>query len=453
MDEAKSKDDEFSRRKSMLPQKTPIKPFSKPMGSFAKQGSLEAQVKCAAHAETQATTVLQAAQNKVAMLPPSKTQPYANMRPPAGLRQTSSKPDSVKIGHTSRQPSTSRKLSRDHSADGVYPSQKFRDFSEPHHPQVSASFGKPDPQSDAREPYHGRSLSQQVRPTATSDHLHSKAFPQRQSSMKHARPAFSAMQQHFSPKKNIQPDPSTQPTTKDASPSADIVQLQMEMAQLHLLHRSVASVQAQWEKSAKGSFEYRFSALYERHIELKEIALQQQTLINQLSLVHWSQGRSGAQVAEKVRLLSQNVSDICNLLDSEGKYTHILEIFESWFAQALRVRAQRESNGQEPSRDLTFIEGIGDGWKAEAMVLERELTYSARDLESFGEIPSTSSLCRILSMYRKLVTGLLEELDLIQWIETEIMSRETLWIESEIHNLASNISKNIGIERTDRKAI
>ena len=313
-------------------------------------------------------------------------------------------------------------------------------------------------QSSAKTSYHGRSLSQQVRPTATSDLLHLKAFPQRQSSMKHVRPAFSAMQQHFSPKKNNQLNPSTpssQPTSEATSPSADIFHLQMELAQLHLLHRSMLSVQMQWEKSAKGSFEHRFSALYERHIELKEIAHQQQTLINQLSLVHWSQGKSGAQIAEKVQLLSHSVSDVCNLLDLEGKYTHILDVFESWFTQALQVRNQRDSNdsyGRENGRDLDFIDGIGDGWKAETMVLERELTYAARDLDSFGEVSNTSSLCRILSTYKKLVVGLLEELDLIQWIENEIMSQESAWIESTIHKLASNVSKSIGIMGPDRKA-
>ena len=262
------------------------------------------------------------------------------------------------------------------------------------------------------------------------------------------------MQQHLSPKDTVQLNPPTllsQPST-DTSPSSDIFRLQMELAQLHLLHRSVLSVQAQWERSAKVSLEHQFSALYERHIELKEIAYQQQTLINQIALVRWSQGRSGAQISEKVLLLSHSISEICNLLGLEGKYTHILEVFESWFSQALRVRAQRESDGRENGRDLDLIDGIGDGWKAEAMVLERELTYSARELEGFGEVFKKSSLCRILSMYRKLVMGLLEELDLVQWIENEIMSRETVWIESTIHNLASIVSERIIFPGPDRKA-
>ena len=274
--------------------------------------------------------------------------------------------------------------------------------------------------------------------------------------MKYPRPAFSSMQQHVNPKKNSPTNLSTlssQPASKDEIPSADVFHLQMELTQLHLLHRSAFSVEVQWEESAKRSYEHRFNALYERHTELKEIAQQQQTLINQLALVQWSQGRSGAQIADKVQLLSHNISDICNLLISEGKLTRILETFESWFSQALRVRSQRESTVPKNVRDSDLIEGIGDGWKAEAMVLERELTYSARDLESFGEVQSTSSLGRILSLYRKLMVGLLEELDLIQSIENGIMTQETSCIESAIHNIASNATENTSSMDADQQII
>ena len=439
----------------MLPQKSIIKLLPKPMGSSSEQDSHEAGGQSATLGNSQASATSLRAQNKFAtMPPPSKLLPFASMQPPANFGPASLKQDSAKIGHLRSQHSTSRKSSRDNGANGAHPSRNFRDLFQ-QRPQNRTSSERSNPQSNAKEFGHGRSLSQQVRPTATSDRLFSSAFHQRQSSMKHPRPAFSAMQQHFSPKQSIQPDPSTvssQPVGKDETPSADIFNLQMELAQLHLLHRSVFSVQVQWKQSAKGSFEHRFNLLYERHIELKDVARQQQTLINQLSLGQWAQGRSGAQIAEKAQLLSHNVSDICSLLSSEGKYSRILGIFESWFAEALRIRGQRETCGRETRRDLDFIEGIGDGWKAEAMVLERELTYSARDLESFGEVQDTSSLCRIMSMYRKLMVGLLEELDLIQWIENEIMTQETLWIENTIHNLASDVRENIGSMGPERKA-
>ena len=456
MEKSKSQADAPSRRRSMLPQKTNIKPFSKPMDSVPEHDNPEAGGPCAAVAETEASAVSQVAQNQpTTMLPPRKLPPHACMQSPAGLGQMSLKRDSATIRHLPKQPSTSRKSSRENCANGALPSQDCKDLSQPR-PQVRTSSGGSDSQSNAKGSYYGRSSSLLVRPAASSDLRPSKVFPQRQSSMKHPRPAFSAVQQHYSPKKNLPPDPSilsSQPVSKDEILSVDGFRLQMELAQLHFLHRSALSVQTQWEKSAKESFEHRFSALGERHTELKEVAYQQQTLINQLSLVQWSQGRSSIQIADKVQLLSHNVSDMCLLLDSEGKYTHIVEVFESWFAQALRVRVQRGSNGQNLGRNLDLIEGIGDGWKAEAMVLERELTYSARDLESFGDVQNPSSLCRLLSICRKLMAGLLEELDLIQWIENEIMTQETSWIESTIHNLASRVSADIDSIDPDGKTV
>ena len=448
MDRETSRDQRPSRHKSMLPHKTSVKPLSRATGSFSEQDSYEA-VGCNDAIATQpsaVSTTSQNVQNKATtMPPPGKLPPYAGMRPPVSVGQTNLKRDPARIGHLPRQSSSSRKSSRDSTDNGACPSQGFKDLSKPR-PQIRTSFGDLDPRSNAKGSCQGRSLSQQVRPTAAPELLPMKTFPQRQSFVKRPRPAFSAMQQHFSPKKSTQPDASdlsSQTSSKGEIPSTGVFQLQMELAQLHLLHRSSLSVQSGWEKSAKRLFEHQFNALYERHTELKEVAQQQQSLVNQLALVEWAQGRSGAQISESVMLLSHKISDVCNLLDPDGKYTHILEVFESWFAQALRVREQRESGTQQSGRKLDFIEGIGDGWKAEAMVLEREMTYSASDLKSFGEVRSASDLCRVLSMYRKLMTGLLEELDLIQWIENEMMTQESSWIESTIHSLASNVSKDV----------
>ena len=431
----------------MLPQKTVTSSFLKPIESLNQQenDSHEFEGQCATLVQTQDSAVPRAAQIESAtLLLPSKSRLNAKMLPPA------LKSDPAKTGHFPKKSLNSRLPSQDRSVDGELSSQYLGDLSKPR-PQARIGSTGSNSHLNIKESYHHRFSSQQVRPTKTPELLSSKGLPRRQSSMKTPGSTLSATQQHSFPKRSIQPEPQillpAQSMGKDLIPSADIVHLQIEMAQLHLLHRSMLPLQVRWEKNARDSFEQRFNAIYERHTELREVAHQQQTLIDQLSLVQWSQSRSGAQIAEKVQLLSHNISDICNLLGLEGKYTVILESFESWFAQALEIRGQRESSGQKAGNDIDFIESIGDGWKAEAMVLERELTYSARDIESFQGIASTSSLFRVLSLYGKLVLGLLEELDLIQWIENEIMS-----IESSIHNPASNPIAEIDVIGLDQKA-
>ena len=261
------------------------------------------------------------------------------------------------------------------------------------------------------------------------------------------RPASSAMQQSNPSKKTISSrpaSPSRKAACEEASPSVECYHEQMELAQLHLLHRSAHIVQHQWEQSAEESFCKRFAALSERHRELREIALQQQALINQLALVQWSQNQSGTQLSEKIALFSRNVADVCSLIGTEEKYTRILEVFESWFAQALQAREQRKPRPDPGEVPLQLIEGIGDGWKAETMVLERELTYCLRDLKAFGSVRSDSSLGRLRSLYTKLVLNLIEELDVVQWIENQITVQETSWIESTIHRLALDVDSDIG---------
>lgn len=78
-------------------------------------------------------------------------------------------------------------------------------------------------------------------------------------------------------------------------------------------------------------------------------------------------------------------------------------------------------------------------------VLERELAYSSRDSKGFGDAHNGSSLSRVLASYTKLVAGLLEELDLVQWAENEIMVQEASWVANAIQNLASGVSDDVAL--------
>ena len=427
MDTVNSQNGGGSRRRSMLPQRAGLKPSSTRLATLGEKesaGSGQQPIRL----EKPKSPTSHDANNDAA-----KTHPPAKIRRSRSVRE-STKDQTTKCHasqSTMRKPSAGRPSSHETFATPT---------------PTRATSGSSNVRTTGKAPFHGRSVSQQLEPKATP-RLRSIRIPSlRQSSMNNHKPAFSVLQQHFTPKKakSRPTSPSTQALGKQEIPSDDILHVQMELAQLHLLHRSATTVQKQWERSAKDSFQQRFSALHERHVDLKDISHQQQILINQLGLVTWSQAKTGTQIAEKIHLLSRNISDVGNLLDAEGKYTRILEIFESWFTQALDIRGKREVEAAKTRKDLGFNEGIGDGWKAEAMVLERELTYCLRDLKGFGTIHDASSLGRVLSLYSKLVVNMLEELDIIQWIENEIMVQETCWVERTIHNLASNVSDDIG---------
>ena len=298
--------------------------------------------------------------------------------------------------------------------------------------------------SARRVSQHGRSASHRL----TASGYASSVVPQRQGSLATSKPPFSALQQHFSQKNDPKSSHKQGPSQLDQDSESTITntrqrQLQMELAQLHLMHRSSHQVQQEWQESARMSLQKRFDDLHTRHEEMKEIARQQKTLLNQIALAEWCQGIPSMSITEKVQQVSQNITDLQCLLEPQGKYTRVLAVFESWFAGAKRIQGLRLHTDDSGARGLTLIDGIGDGWKAEAMVLERELTYCLRELRAFGEIREASSLGRMLSLHKALVSNLLEELDEIQWIESELMEREGTWMELTIDKLSTTIGSAI----------
>lgn len=417
MGDAKDQREGAVRRRSLLPQRSSARQSSMRMEALPEQ-----QIP---RNEGLATSIAKVGPVSVGIA----SNRNASMPPPASLGRPRSIRKPVEIPSL-RRPSIRRPPLQD-------------PFKTPAQPRTS-SAGQ-DAQSGIKVSYHGRSVSQQVGSTSIPEASSSRLRLSRQSSMNSQKPAFTAMQRQFTPKKTKSrpPSPSLQAASQGEIPSADCLHLQMELAQLHLLHRSAHSVQTQWEQSAEQVFQRRFNALRDRHIELKEIAHQQQALINQLALVQWSQGKSGTQIAEKVQLLSRNITDVCSLVGSEGKYTRILEIFESWFRQALQIRDLRNIESRKGEATLDFVEGIGDGWKAEAMVLERELTYCSRELKAFGSVRPDSSLGRVRSLYTKLIVNLIDEVDVIQWIENQITIQEASWVESTIQALASGVNNDM----------
>ena len=151
-------------------------------------------------------------------------------------------------------------------------------------------------------------------------------------------------------------------------------------------------------------------------------------------------------VAERVQTLSRIIGEVETMLDEGegGKFGRVIGVWERWLEQAEKVREGRKADGQG-SKGLVFIEGVGDGWKAEAMVLERELGYFLRDLGRFGEVRGDSSLGRLMRGWVALVKGLEEELDLLQWIEAEIMTEEEVWVEGIVGELGRGVTEGIRI--------
>ena len=297
---------------------------------------------------------------------------------------------------------------------------------------------------------HGRSSSKQL----SASHTPSlNLLPPRQDQ----RPAFSTLQQHFSPKKsNKAPTasffaPVSSKQELDGKSLSEIARLQMELTQLYLLHRNSTATQAQWEKSAERSLQRRFERLSRQHVELKEIACESQALINQSALLLWCRQSSDAEIAEKLQLLSRCILDIGSMLNSESKLEDALRLFEAWFDRVSRIQNSRRCLDHAVGLSLDFVESIGDGWTAEVDRLNKRLSSLSRELDSLGEVRKESSVSRVLVMLKSIVSNLLVELELIRSIEHEVMTQETSWVQDMIEGLTKEVDKDLTAMATSHR--
>lgn len=301
-------------------------------------------------------------------------------------------------------------------------------------------------------PRHGRSNSRQLSAsTVPSIGL----LPPKQGQ----RPAFSTLQQHFTPKKATKaptasflvPAPSKQ--DGDNTVPGEINRLQTELAQLHLLHRSSITVQAQWEKSAERSLQRRFEGLSKQHVELKEIACESQALINQSTLLAWCQHLSDVEIAQKVQILSRCIVEICSMLGSDSKSSRIVKMFEAWSIRASWIQKTRRHSTHGVGQALRFVESIGESWKAEVDILNTKLSCLSRELKSLGRVREGSSISRVLVMLQSIVSNITRELDLIGNIEHEVMTQDTAWVQAMITDLVDNVDDDTDAISTSYKGI
>ena len=355
--------------------------------------------------------------------------------------------DTPKSGATKNEPSrvsspflTSRKLDiearkvDDHRSDSIVekPRQNRKASIARSNSAVSRPIRSNSQQSSAR------ALSRSKRPLSIEP-------VQTSTASKGQRPAFSTMQQHFTPRKSSKATTASfllQPSTKQATDdtlSAEAIYLQKELVQLHLLHQSSSATQSQWEQSAKAYFEHELQQLSRQRAELETEERHNQASINYPALAEWSQSVSSVEFAERIQILSRNLHEICSVLDAGGKYERVIGVFEVWVTCASRIRSSRRNPTQDNKADLEFVEDIGDGWKAEVAYLERKLTISSQELQGLGKPREGSSIAHVLSLLKGTVASMLEELAAIKAIERDLAILEAKWMESEVAKIAQGI--------------
>lgn len=120
------------------------------------------------------------------------------------------------------------------------------------------------------------------------------------------------------------------------------------------------------------------------------------------------------------------------MLEEGSKYERVISSFETWFTDAQRTRSSRCAGKAE----LEFVEGMGDGWKADVAHWERKLRASARELQSLGEPRQGNRVARVVALLRGAVEGMVEELGVVKAVERDVVVAEARWVEGEVAKIA-----------------
>ncbi|PQE13042.1 hypothetical protein CJF30_00002937 [Rutstroemia sp. NJR-2017a BBW] len=255
------------------------------------------------------------------------------------------------------------------------------------------------------------------------------------------KPAFSTLQQHFSPAKNLGPKP--HPAAFLAAPtpsklpsniaiSAETSKLQNELLQLHLLHRDAGSVNLQWKASARKKLGAKFQVVVKRREELVLREVEAAGRINAGALKEWEEaGTPGWGLEERVQVLDEVLNGAWNLGESGGKYGRLVRKFEKWVIRCEEILRDREEDRMlDEEEEIVFIEELPAGWKDECLVLGRKLEGWRDALRDLGTVEQESTLKSVVDGAGALVNGMIMELEMMARIEADAVGLEQEWIKS-----------------------
>ncbi|PYI00981.1 hypothetical protein BO78DRAFT_423998 [Aspergillus sclerotiicarbonarius CBS 121057] len=263
-----------------------------------------------------------------------------------------------------------------------------------------------------------------------------------------SRAQFTTYQQSFSPKKAAKPattaplaDPHAVDTDSSLIPSSwpEVAALQTELLQLSLVHLSSSRQHVEWETGAEAQLRSEYDSVASDYRAALSEEKGHQTQLNGQALHHWlgnSRERNGQQgFAEQIRVLSQVAEEVYNLSDSlGGRYTVAIQEFEAWFQKVEDIRNNRLHQGRGLDQ-VVFIDPLNQAWRDEASTLAMKLELCLRQLQSldilgYGEAGPLggSALFRTATSLEEMTNMMIEELNTIRKIESDVVKSERVWV-------------------------
>ncbi|KAL1611442.1 hypothetical protein SLS59_000161 [Nothophoma quercina] len=373
-----------------------------------------------------------------------------SLRRPAVTAQPT--PSSSTTAHSRTQSTSTVPLARSNTTRPRSTAERPKSVHKPSTSAAQANSGsiQPEPaitRTSTRLAGLSRSASVRTKPDGPSVGLRPLApaptrpkIPTKEEPKKVPRPAFSTLQQHFTPRKESKAPTSTflhpAPITASNSLPPELVSLQLDLLQLHLLHENAEEVSRQWEASAKRQLRLKFdevASMYQAMLEHERSGQEQKNL---QALLEWTGAKASASLVEHIQVLSGPLHELPSLVQTGGRFQRHVAAFEQWMSWVEEVRSARESRKEG---GLGSIEGLGDAWKAENAALMRKLTSFSRDLGGLSQPAAGSSIASIIGNCESLLDGLLEELRVMQGIEADVVSKEKEWVETRLQGIAADI--------------
>ncbi|KAF2022110.1 hypothetical protein BU24DRAFT_405013 [Aaosphaeria arxii CBS 175.79] len=256
-----------------------------------------------------------------------------------------------------------------------------------------------------------------------------------------ARPAFSTLQQHFTPRKTGKAPTSffLHPQPSDTNPQlpTEMSTLQAELLQLHLLHERSEATMRTWEMSAKGALQEQFLEVASLYRVMRESERQETEQKNLWALREWNSGNASLGLIEQMQILSDPLQEVGLLLEPGGRFERLAREFDQWMSNLdIAWLAQACATSSQAVAVKKPAGGLHDGWSMEHDALTRKLTHYVRDLDKLTQPDADSSIAGIVTTCRTLLGGILEELHLMKAIEARMDRLEKDWVEQQVEAIA-----------------
>ncbi|BCR95690.1 uncharacterized protein AKAW2_20630S [Aspergillus luchuensis] len=273
-----------------------------------------------------------------------------------------------------------------------------------------------------------------------------------------SRAQLSTYQQPLSPKKVAKPATATQAadspavdTDSSLLPSSwpEIAALQTELLQLSLVHLSSCKQHIEWETTAEARLRSDYNLVASDYRAALGDEKEYQRQLNGNALHHWLENTRERNeqrgFAEQIRILSQVAEEVYNLSDNlEGRHTVAVQDFEAWFQRVEEIRTFRLHHGRNLDQ-VVFVDPLNHGWRDETSALVMKLELCLRQLQSLDILGygdpgplGDSALFRTAKGLEEMASMMIEELNTIRKIESDVVKSERDWVSQLARQLTAN---------------